>query len=32
VLEAGRVVARGNPAEVAADTKVRGLFVEARHA
>jgi branched-chain amino acid transport system permease protein len=32
VLEAGRVVASGSPAEIAADTKVRGLFVGARHA
>jgi ABC-type branched-subunit amino acid transport system ATPase component len=32
VLEAGRVVASGSPAEIAADTNVRGLFVGARHA
>jgi branched-chain amino acid transport system permease protein len=32
VLEVGRVVASGSPAEIAADTRVRGLFVAARHA
>jgi branched-chain amino acid transport system permease protein len=32
VLEAGRVVASGSPAEIAADPKVRGLFVAAHHA
>jgi branched-chain amino acid transport system permease protein len=32
VLEAGRVVASGSPAQIAADTKVRGLFVGTRHA
>ncbi len=32
VLEAGRVVASGNPTEVAAAPSVRGLFVAARHA
>ncbi len=31
VLEAGRVVASGSPTEIAADPKLRGLFVEARH-
>jgi branched-chain amino acid transport system permease protein len=32
VLETGRVVASGSPAEIAADDKVRGLFVATRHA
>ena len=32
VLEAGRVVASASPAEIAADPKVRGLFVAAHHA
>ena len=32
VLEAGRVVATGSPAEIAADPKVSGLFVTAHHA
>ncbi len=31
VLEAGSVVASGTPAEVAADPRVRGLFVGTRH-
>jgi branched-chain amino acid transport system permease protein len=32
VLEAGRVVASGSPAEIAAEPRVRGLFVAAHHA
>jgi branched-chain amino acid transport system permease protein len=31
VLEAGSVIASGMPAEIAADPKVQGLFVGARH-
>jgi branched-chain amino acid transport system permease protein len=32
VLEAGRAIASAGPAEIAADPKVRGLFVAAHHA